>query len=430
MKPKNHIRSLFLGIMVACIFLGSIELALRLFGYQPFWNSAGATFFESSAFQLAADGKEKIWRTNSANASIMLKQEFAAKKGNQFRIFAIGGSSAYGWGLSDPTRDSFLKQVAQNLEKEFPGRQFESINAGAIGFGSFRETILLKEIMNYEPDLILVYSGHNEFWEYPIYRDVFKTSSASMRILQRIEHLRLYGLMRDLFVKFNAKSFRIPWLTQGSYEKFDEDKYKEVKERYDKNIREMIAVIKKSGTHAIFSTLPSNLKVDPSIKTDWLWDASHHHSALSTQDLKIWDELYRHGQLAFEKGRYSDAVELYRKAIALDPTYARVYHDLGRSLEKLEAWDAAREAYWNHIDFSRRLITRDLNEILSKVCREEGIPLVDGRALFESKAIHQLTGYDLFIDSMHPNQAGHQILAEGYLQKIKENRWIGSEKPN
>ena len=95
---------------------------------------------------------------------------------------------------------------------------------------------------------------------------------------------------------------------------------------------------------------------------------------------------------------------------------------LGRAYEALGRYAEAHESYWKHIDLSHRLVTRELNDIVRRVCAEEGVGCVDGVRLLEAQAEHGLPGYDLFVDSMHPNEAGHALLAQGFL-----DAWLASE---
>ncbi len=87
------------------------------------------------------------------------KTQFALPKpSGRFRIFALGGSTVHN--LKDFNR---LRAV---LGPELaPGAVLEVINAGTDSFGSCRVRLIAEEIMAYEPDLVFVYSGHNEFWD-------------------------------------------------------------------------------------------------------------------------------------------------------------------------------------------------------------------------------------------------------------------------
>jgi uncharacterized protein YjbI with pentapeptide repeats/lysophospholipase L1-like esterase len=88
--------------------------------------------------------------------------EFSKQKpDNTYRIIAIGGSTTWGDGVTDDN------MWTTNLQKKFEQTNLEInvevINAGISGGWSKPETILIKERMiDYEPDLFLVYDGWND----------------------------------------------------------------------------------------------------------------------------------------------------------------------------------------------------------------------------------------------------------------------------
>ena len=84
------------------------------------------------------------------------------KNDNTFRIFFVGGSTAFGSGsTSDKTT------IPGYLQKLFNQENFnykiEVINAGKGGFNSFTEKTLVLETIQYlQPDLIIMYDGWND----------------------------------------------------------------------------------------------------------------------------------------------------------------------------------------------------------------------------------------------------------------------------
>ena len=85
----------------------------------------------------------------------------ALKPERGFRVFILGGSSAYGfpWGAEQ----SFSRPLEDALVDALPDRDVEVINAAAMSYGSHRLRVLVRELLHYEPDLFVLYSGHNEF---------------------------------------------------------------------------------------------------------------------------------------------------------------------------------------------------------------------------------------------------------------------------
>jgi len=90
------------------------------------------------------------------------------KSENVFRIFFVGGSTAFGWGsTSDDTTISGLLQKKFNDNN--PDLHVEVINAGIVGADSFIETYYIKNaLLEFEPDLFIIYDGWNDvkFWNH------------------------------------------------------------------------------------------------------------------------------------------------------------------------------------------------------------------------------------------------------------------------
>jgi len=84
-----------------------------------------------------------------------------AKSENTFRIFTLGGSTTFGIGVfNNQTWPFYL----QNLyDKTNLGVDVEVINTGKPGWGSVKETNLIKErLLNFEADLFIVSDGWND----------------------------------------------------------------------------------------------------------------------------------------------------------------------------------------------------------------------------------------------------------------------------
>jgi len=79
-----------------------------------------------------------------------------------YRIFVVGGSSAFGAGsTSDQTTiPGYLQEMFNQQNFDY---DIEVINAGVGGFNSPRELVLVRDkIVNYDPDLIIIYDGWND----------------------------------------------------------------------------------------------------------------------------------------------------------------------------------------------------------------------------------------------------------------------------
>jgi len=84
-----------------------------------------------------------------------------------FRIFCIGGSTTQGWPFQHVL--SYPDLLGLELKDVLPNRRIEVINAGVVGSDSFSDIPLLKQLLQYDPNLILIYEGRNEPFHAPLH---------------------------------------------------------------------------------------------------------------------------------------------------------------------------------------------------------------------------------------------------------------------
>ena len=87
------------------------------------------------------------------------------KPSNTFRVFVVGGSTAYGAGVNDANTIPSLLQ--KKLDEKNYTQTIEVINAGSNSFRSVEEIKMIKEkLLNFAPDLIIAYDGYNDIKSY------------------------------------------------------------------------------------------------------------------------------------------------------------------------------------------------------------------------------------------------------------------------
>lgn len=100
----------------------------------------------------------------SINSRSFRGPEFSSQKSpGTIRIFCLGGSTTAGnWVDDNETWPAFLEKYLRQH-----GQQVEVINAGVQGWYSYQDLLRFKnEIVNYEPDLIILKQGWNEEFIY------------------------------------------------------------------------------------------------------------------------------------------------------------------------------------------------------------------------------------------------------------------------
>jgi lysophospholipase L1-like esterase len=120
-----------------------------------------------------------------------------------FRVFCVGGSTTRGWpflGLA-----SYPRLLALLLRDVLPGRKVEVINAGVMGSDSTSDLPLVRELLRYSPDLILLYEGRNEAVSAGLHRGVQGLALRAHGVLLR--RCRLYAWLKTRWVS----DFREPF---------------------------------------------------------------------------------------------------------------------------------------------------------------------------------------------------------------------------
>ncbi len=414
------LKNLIVGLFISFLFLALLEGSLRIFSFQEKTTSVYNSFFQSKVFAVDPENSSMI-RTNPECLNLFHDQQFPQKKKKEsLRVFSLGGSSTYGWGMEQGLEKSFVNVFKNEFSTKFPEKEIEVINGGGIGYGSFRTVVLMKDLIQYQPDLFLIYAGHNEFWEYPIYNELYKKELGVLKLSHLLSKLKIWTFLRDFLITEKKIRNNVPTLFTGHYEVFDNTKFEFVKRQYKNNLNALIDMARASDVQLIFSTLPANLLVDPSSSKDYLQTSSHHRADIGDSQLAEWEQSYNAGIDELKGGNYTKALVHFTRAQQIDYQYALTYHYMGKCYAGLGETEEAYSAYWKFIDSSRRLIVSDFNQIIRALCDKNNVPFIDGQKIIENMEPGGITSYKLFIDSMHPNRIAHQLIGKDFFNKYIE----------
>jgi lysophospholipase L1-like esterase len=158
--------ALVIAAIIVAIALGEVALRAIDYHYSPvkIGDGIAGDFREEHAFHdrhLVYD-PDLIWRPLSGQFSPFNPQGFRGlpvvmpKPAGTFRIFALGDSNTFGWDVDDG-----VNWPAQ-LHTMLKDQGAEVINAGVWGYTSFQGLARFKELIAFNPDLIMVSFGGND----------------------------------------------------------------------------------------------------------------------------------------------------------------------------------------------------------------------------------------------------------------------------
>jgi lysophospholipase L1-like esterase len=347
------------------------------------------------------------------------------KSPGTFRIFVLGGSTVQGHPYSNET--SFTTWLQLALSAADPDRQWEVVNCGGVSYASYRLVPILQECLNYEPDLFIVCTGHNEFLEDRTYAHVKRGPLVGQTWLTR---RRTFVLLQEGVRRLAGRSTTtapddrpvLPADADALLDYYDGLKayhydpawHAGVIEHFEHNLRRMFALADAASVPVIAIREASNLADCPPFK-------SEHRLGLAAEQLAAWDERFQEAQLLYRTD-VPRAVALLEEALRIDDQYAAAHYELGQCLETLGRYDAARTAYLQarDVDVCPLRMISPLEERLASVCRDANVPLLDAHALLESRTARGILGFPWVCDHVHPSFEGHQIIADALVERMAQ----------
>ncbi len=184
-----------ISILFPFIIICLIEIFLRTVHYgnnlDLFIESPG-----NKDFLIFNPDASKRYFTNQAIATTGNIEPFKKEKdANTSRIFVLGESTTIGYPYFH--NGSFHRWLQYRLMNSFPDRKFEVINLSLTAVNSYTVLGFAKDIVDYQPDAVLIYTGHNEYYGV---LGVASTENigGNRRIIQLILTLRQFRLVQLL----------------------------------------------------------------------------------------------------------------------------------------------------------------------------------------------------------------------------------------
>ncbi|MBL8695739.1 MAG: hypothetical protein JNJ88_16725 [Planctomycetes bacterium] len=399
---------------------------------------------------LEKSGREVYTTSPNKQASYRTETFLAKKPAGGVRIFCLGGSSVRSDAFDEKgTFPWFLQRaLASMLEGS---RSVEVVNAGGGGTGSYQYAEVAREVLAYEPDLIVVYpeAGERRFLTPPEGELAERDSTAPWRadLRRQLAPTRLYTVMRELLQSvrsqgggsgpsqafalaavdiasrpFSPTSFTrilefkkdaVPPILNA---KVPPEKITLAHQRFAENISAIVERARTAGVPVLLVDSVRNLTADFyrrfHIETDEFVQAPG--------TLQRWKTAYERGLEARRSGRFEEAIDEFTKARSC----YRVDRDeilalyMGQCYESLGRYEQARREYERHY------LARPFRERLRDAAQRSGAPLIEPYPALVRAARNGIPDATMFTDSFHPHVAANRVLAEEILRGIGEHRMI------
>ena len=404
------------------LFLG-IEWSLGLFGVPKLIERHDLSRGFSGLVPVFVQDGQSMRTQPFLRGEVFNDQSFAAvKPPDGLRIFTVGGSSAFGfpWGV----HTSFSGVLQDVLTHAYPDRRIEVINAAGVSYAMHRLNLVVRELVEYEPDVLIVYSGHNEFIEYDFFEALRERSSVTNKFNHAVSHLRTSGALHSILAGTGTASTPVSEDFSMVVERVDQvwespAARAAIVENYRDGLVQLIRTAHEHGTRVLVATVPCNLR-------DWRPQRSVVGEFASDSQRRIWQEHYAAGQSHLATGELRQAVAELENALGLAPRHADTHFLLGQANEQLGQWEPSRRSFESAADYDATPIRRlsQVNRAIREVANQEGALLVDVESIFMESSENGLVGFELIEDYVHPSPEGHSLIAWNLWREMAEAQWI------
>lgn len=384
-------------VLVFILIFTIAESILRLSGFGVSYELfTKRTFNDKIYLTINKQGGQKYF-TSLIQPQISMDMFLYDKPDNGYRVFVLGGSTSAGYPWE--YNFSFSNILKEHLIAYKPQHQVEVVNLSMPALNSYAVLDIFKQLPSYKPDLIIIYTGHNEF-----YGGMGAGTGGRSVILKRtflyLRNFRLFQLYEKGIETINPgkSDTRITRRTgednKTLMHRLSADKYmspdspvrKAVNRQYKKNLRRLFRLAQKNKIDLLVMMPISNIMNYPPFQsygdnlpaTDYqkalhMYENTDRDTALLclNQILKASpgyaDAHYLKGKILYESGNVSEALNHFKKARNLDALPFRM--------------------------------TDDLREILFNECKRYHVPLFDTENRLRLNSFEDYS--EMFCDHLH-----------------------------
>ena len=367
-----------------------LEMGLRIFHYG-YDTSLFMEYPRDQRYLVLNPNASKKYFTDPAMAPTGNSEPFKKiKDENTCRIFVLGESTTIGYPYFH--NGSFHRWLQYRLTRTFPGRSFEIINLSVTAVNSYTVLGFAKELVDYRPDAVLIYSGHNEYYGTLGVGSTSRLSGSPtlVRLMLALRDLRLTQLLTNGYRKLmglfkTAGNYSGETLMQlmvaDSRIPYGSAVYQRGLDQFEANMDETLKLFSDQHIPVYISNLVSNEKdMKPFVSVEPANNAASQYAL---------------GRQAYERGDTGQARLCFTKAIDLDGLRFRA--------------------------------PTTMNNIIARLCRKySDVHLVDTRAAFEDWSAGHLIGNELLLEHVHPNLTGYALLSDAFYRELKRTHFFSA----
>ena len=326
----------------------------------------------------------------------------------RYRVVVAGASTVQGY--PHPHRLASPAFLQSMLADGLPGSRVEVFNLGITSIASFAVARAVDEALTLDPDVVIIYSGHNEY--YGIYGAGAGTSAWATRVQYGLLSWRLPRSLKSMIdwaggSRVSSEQLLETMARRGEVGPEDRRRVAAV-EQLTRNLAAAVRVCRDAGVRPVLCTLAAN--------EEGFAPAGSALPDSSSADGRLW---WRHVEAARVALRREGEVVAGTALQRLDAA-ADLFGDAawlaflrGQALRRLARHDEANLSFAKarDLDMMPWRAPAAHNHAIREVAHRLKVELADVEGAFRTAAEPGRPGWELMADHVHPTVRGQVLLA-------------------
>ncbi len=428
-RARGRVLRAIVLVSAPLAFFAFFELALMVVGF----GGRHALFVESRDMAGMLEPNSRAIQRHFPGRETKLGIDpitFRARKSDEgVRIVVQGGSTAAGFPYGRWA--GLAGMLGDRLEAAYPDREIEVISTAMAAVNSYTLLDFVDEIIEIEPDVVLIYAGHNEFLGILGAGSALTSQRSRAATLLHLElsRFRVYQLMEVLLsavkglrggsgsVQGAAPGTLMALAATSAEIPVGSGTYREGLLQFEGNLRLMLEKYRKAEIPVMVGTLVSNERNQSPFAGGVVGELVAARS----------EELFRQVREHRTAGNLAAARGTLEELLALDSAAADTWFSLAQVEQSAGNATAARNAYREAKEHDRLRFRAPeaFNETIRRLAEEFGTTVVEVQAHFARRAPMGVVGEELMLEHLHPNAEGYFLLADAYYDALERRRTFG-----
>lgn len=410
LSPARRRLFIVISMLIPLLFLAVIEALLRLSGfggYAPILKRMEDTPQGRLVVSQQAGTRDFFFANLAWPGYSDEYAFFSPKDANTVRIVLVGGSAIKGFPQTRRfAASSFLREM---LDDAWPNRTVEVINLGTTAVASFPVREFLEQALEYEPDLVVVYSGHNEF--YGAYGVASSNQAGSTPGMLKLQYqLRGFAIVQALsrlaqYLRGSAPPSLMETMVGQDFIPADSWKRGAAAELLYDHVGSMIRMGRERDVPVLVCTLAGNERDLAPVGDD---------PAAGEEGGPVDVYTYRNALDADE------TIDELEALLQRRPDLARAHFVLGQAYHAQGAFEQAQHHFVQARDLDTMpwRATTALQQSIRRAVTEQDAALCDVERAFRGRSPGGSIGRELMDDHVHPSLQGQALLARTIVESL------------